>query len=104
MGRRYRPKCEICSYQGFATVGSGMRDHKTISRFPVLCRECETLTHINERDADPKCDKCSGYDYVKYGADTREANASGQGELEGMHQCPQCKSHTLVFGWPILFD
>ena len=106
MGQAYGVKCFDCDYIARALVGGGMRTYQTMSLYPVYCKACSGLTHINEREKAPGCENCGGQDYVRYGPDTLELRTSSRDEsaLEGQHICPMCKKFSLQFSLSMRFD
>jgi hypothetical protein len=111
MGQRQNVKCQ-CGYRRSVTIGGGMRNYQTDSRFPHYCKTCG-LVDVNIQSTPLKCPDCHSPDVMQYGLPPISLPGDGRlsvqwGKYEAYRTgnlCPQCQQMTLEFtNTTMMFD
>jgi hypothetical protein len=101
-----------CGYSKSVTIGGGMRNFQTDSRFPYYCDSCG-LVEVNIQAQPLACPSCQSQDLIRYGLAPVSLPDQGipsvqWGRYEACrtgHLCPKCKQMTLEFkSTDIMFD
>lgn len=103
MGQTQKVACP-CGFRSSVTIGGGMRDHQTDSRFPHYCKTCG-LVDVNVQAKPLQCPRCQSQDVVQYGLPPVSLPGEGYPSVQwgkcGAYRtgnlCPQCKQMTLEF-------
>lgn len=103
MGQIQNVEC-ACGYRRSVTIGGGMRNFQTDSRFPHYCKTCG-LVDVNVKAMPLQCPSCQAQDIVQYGLPPVSLPGDGHPSVQwdnyGAYRtgnlCPQCQQMTLEF-------
>lgn len=106
MGSIHDTRCE-CGHATSVTIGAGMRDFQTNSKFPFYCEECG-LVDVNVSAEKAQCPKCHSEAVLQYGKPPISIPVEGDDHPRLSwdrykaywhgNLCPNCKQHTMRFG------
>lgn len=111
MGSQVIAICQ-CGLNKKILIGGGKLNHRYISYFPCLCKDCKDVVQVNLKDQEltcPDCNKqnlspCNNQNLIGIIGRNEVARSFNNILTDGTYKCPKCNEMTLHFESGILWD